>query len=209
MGYNDGHMLERLKQQTLDTVLPYILVIGGFVGLVSSFILTLEKIALLKDPAHQLSCSINPVLSCGSIIMSDQASAFVFPNPILGLIGFSAVITVGMGLLAGATYKRWFWRGLGLGSLFGVVFVHWLIYESLYAIGALCLYCMVVWTVTWPIFWYTTLYNLRKKHLPTPRSLRGVVEFLQQHHADILVAWYIIIIGLIIHNFWYYWSTLL
>ena len=28
------------------------------------------------------------------------------------------------------------------------MFVHWLIFQSLYRIGALCPYCMVVWAVT-------------------------------------------------------------
>jgi len=68
---------------------------------------------------------------------------------------------------------------------------------------------MVVWSITWPIFWYTTLYNLREKNVPTPEKLRGIVSFAQKHHADILVAWYLLIIALILQNFWYYWSTLI
>jgi len=101
-----------LKKRTLQQNLPWILTIGGFIGLASAFVLTLEKIALLKDPAHQLSCSINPVLSCGSIIMSPEASAFNFPNPFIGLAGYAVVITIGMAIFAGAKFKPWFWRGL-------------------------------------------------------------------------------------------------
>lgn len=197
------------KKRTLQQNFPWVLVLGGFAGLAAAFILTLEKIALLKDPAHQLSCSLNPVLSCGNIIMSPEASAFAFPNPFIGLIGFSVVITVGMGMLAGANYKAWFFRGLQLGSLFGLGFIHSLIFESLYDIGALCLYCMIVWTVTVPIFWYTLLYNLREGHLPTPSSLKGVVAFAQRHHIDILITWYVVVILLILQRFWYYWQTLI
>lgn len=189
--------------------MAYILVAGGLVGLAAAAILTIEKFALLENPAHQLSCSINPVLSCGSIMLSDQASAFGFPNPILGLIGFSVVLTIGMALLAGAQFKRWFWLGLQVGSLLGIIFVHWLIYQSLYTIGALCIYCMLVWAVTWPIFWYTTLYNLHAGHLTTPPRLHAAATFMQRHHLDILVAWYVIIVGAIIHQFWYYWQTII
>ena len=32
-----------------------------------------------------------------------------------------------------------------------MVFIHWLIFQSLYRIGALCPYCMVVWAVTIPL----------------------------------------------------------
>lgn len=201
--------MKRPKTHTLDSTLPYILVVGGFVGLVASFVLTMEKIALLKDPAHQLSCSLNPVLSCGSIIASPEASAFHFPNPFIGLAGFAVVITVGMGIIAGATYKRWFWRGLELGTVFGIGFVHWLFYQSLYDVGALCIYCMMVWSITWPIFWYTTLYNLRHGNIPTPKLLTSAVAFAQRYHVEILITWYLLIFIAIMHRFWYYWQTVI
>ena len=44
--------------------------------------------------------------------------------------------------------------------------MHWLIFQSLYVIGALCPYCMAVWAVTIPICWYVTLHNLERGHLP-------------------------------------------
>ena len=43
---------------------------------------------------------------------------------------------------------QWYWIGLTIGTLIGAAFVHWLIFQSLYRIGALCPYCMVVWVVT-------------------------------------------------------------
>lgn len=196
------------KRRNLTQNLPWLLAGGASIGLLAAFVLTIEKFAILEDPAHQLSCSINPVLSCGSIMLSDQSSTFGFPNPFLGIAAFSIVLTIGVAMLAGAQFKRWFWRGLQLGTVFGIVFVHWLIWQSLYAIGALCIYCMAVWAVTWPIFWYTTLYNLREGHIPTPKKGRRVVAFIQKHHADILIAWYALILLLILENFWYYWQTL-
>lgn len=194
---------------TLKNTLPWILVIGAGIGLLAAFILTLEKIALLKDPSYQLSCSINPVLSCGSIIASPEASAFGFPNPFIGLAGYAVVVTIGMALFAGATFKKWFWQGFQIGTFLAVLFVHWLIYTSLYDIGALCLYCMVVWAVTVPIFWYTLLYNLREGHISVPKRLQKSATILQRNHGNILISWYILIIVLILENFWYYWSTLI
>ena len=201
--------MKSITKMNLKQILPWLLVILGFIGLTCAFVLSMEKIALIKNPAYQPSCNLNPVLSCGSIIKTPQAEAFKFPNPFIGLVGFGVVITVGMGLLAGATYKRWFWRGLEIGTLLGIIFCHWLAYESLYTIGALCVYCMVVWSITWPLFWYTTLYNLREGHIPTPRRLKGLVAFMQRHHAEILISWYIVVFVLITQNFWYYWQTLL
>lgn len=198
-----------VKQSTLKQTIPYILLIGGIIGVLCSLTLSIEKVQLLKDPATQPICNLNPVFSCSNVITSPQAEAFGFPNPYIGLVGFGIVATIGAGLLAGARFKRWFWVGLQLGLLFAVGFVHWLIFQALYDIGALCLFCMIVWTITIPMFWYTLLYNLREKNIKTPKSLKSVVAFMQKHHADILIAWYLIIIALILKRFWYYWSTLL
>ncbi len=188
---------------------PYLLIVVGVVGLLAAFILTQEKMSLLKNPGYQPNCNINPVLSCGSIIRTKQAAAFGFPNPFIGLASYAVLITIGVGLLAGAKFKRWFWLGLQGGTIFGLLFVHWLAYESLYSIGALCIYCMLVWVVTIAAFWYTLLYNLREGHIKTPPKLIKLVKFAQRHHLDILIGWYVLIIALIIIRFWYYWKTLI
>src|SRR5689334_17486274 len=121
--------------------LPWILLIGGIIGLAASAVLTVEKLALLRDPAYVPSCSINPILSCGSVMTKPQAEVFGFPNSLLGIAGFAVVVTVAVALLAGATFRRWFWGGLQVGVTLGAVFVHWLMFQSLYRIQALCPYC--------------------------------------------------------------------
>lgn len=188
---------------------PLLLIIGGIIGLLASFMITIDKIELLKNPTFQSPCNINPVISCGSIMKSSQAEVFGFANPLLGLIGFSVVITIGMALLSGAKFKRWFWLGLEGGAILGLIFVHWLISQSLYIIGALCPYCMIVWTVTIPIFFYTTLYNLHEGYIKLPKALRRVGEILQKYHATILFVWYALIVVAILIRFWYYWRTLI
>lgn len=194
---------------TLAKTLPFILVVCGSIGVLAAAILTSEKIHLLQNPTVSLNCDINPIVACGSVINTDQASAFGFPNPYLGLVGFATVTTIGMAMLAGATFKRWFWLGLQFGALFGAGFVTWLQYQSIFEIGALCPYCMVVWTVMIPLFWYTTLYNLREGHIKLAKKYQPVSAFLQRHHGDILISWYLVIFGLILNRFWFYWSTLL
>nr|MCL7021334.1 hypothetical protein [Vibrio vulnificus] len=81
-----------------------LLVITGFLGLLAAWVITLDKFHLLEDPDFTPACSLNPIVSCGSIMESDQASVFGFPNPMLGLVSYGAVIAIGMGLLAGARY---------------------------------------------------------------------------------------------------------
>ncbi|MCK9871361.1 vitamin K epoxide reductase family protein [Nocardiopsis dassonvillei] len=189
--------------------LPWLLALGGAVGLLAATALLVEKIRVLADPSHVPSCSINPVLSCGTVMSTPQAEVFGIPNPILGVIGFSVVTTVGVALLAGARLPRWFHLGLWTGTLFGAGFVHWLIFQSLYRIGALCPYCMVVWAVTVPVFWYTTLHVVRERYLPLPRVLDRPFEHLTRYHSTVLCLWALLLTGAITQAFWTYWTTLL
>lgn len=202
-------MARTLQNRINYKTLAWLFVVGGALGLYAAAEITIDKFRILAEPGFVPSCSINPVLSCGSIMQSAQASAFGFPNPILGLIGFSAVIVVGMSIFAGAKFKTWYWRLFNLGPLFGVIFVHWLFFQSVWRIGALCLWCMLVWAVTIPIFMFTTLYNLGEGHITVPKSMMGLVQVLMTYKYVILVLWYSIIVGLIVNHFWYYFKTVL
>src|SRR5262245_18779589 len=62
--------------------------IAGVLGLAASLTLTDEKISMLTNPSYKPSCSINPVLSCGSVMVTPQASAIGFPNPLIGIVAF-------------------------------------------------------------------------------------------------------------------------
>ena len=125
--------------------LPWLLLLGGVLGLLAAVELTVEKYALDTDPTYEPSCSINPVLSCGSVMATPTGQRIRFPE----LADRRRRIRRArrdrrFTLLAGARPPRWYWAGLGVGVLFGAVFVHWLIAQSLYRIGALCPYCMLV-----------------------------------------------------------------
>lgn len=193
-----------------DAAAPaWLLLVGGLIGLAASLVLLVEKIELLKNPDYVPSCNISPLLSCGSIMRTTQSEAFGFPNPILGVIGFAVVATVGASLLAGAKYGLGFWLGLQAGTTFGAVFVHWLIFQSVYRIDALCPYCMVVWVVTMAIFLHVTLATLRRM-TPQPFGLPArVVRISTEFHGVILTAWVLLVAGLITIRFWDYWLTLL
>ncbi|MBB5924071.1 putative membrane protein [Actinoalloteichus hoggarensis] len=184
--------------------LALLLAVGGAVGFAAAFVLLIERIQLLIDPLYIPSCSLNEVLSCGSVMTTPQAAAFGFPNPIIGVATFPVVTTIGVALLAGARFHRWFWLGLQAGVTFGMVFVHWLIYSSLFEIRALCPYCMVVWAVMLPIFWYTTVANIRTGRLPSGAVGRALVDY---RHV-VMLTWSLVIVALVVQAFWGYWVSL-
>ncbi|MFE7637406.1 vitamin K epoxide reductase family protein [Kitasatospora sp. NPDC057518] len=187
----------------------FLLFLGGLVGLAASAVLTFDKLRILENPSYVPNCNINPVISCGSVMRTEQAEVFGFPNPLLGLAAFGALAAIGAGLLAGAAYRRWFWLGLNAGTAVGVGFAHWLIYQALYDIGALCPYCMVVWATVVALFWYTTLHNLRSGVIPVGPRLGVVVREAARYHWALPVLWAAVIALLVLNRFWYYWSTLL
>jgi uncharacterized membrane protein len=178
-------------------------------GLAAAVALLLERFAVLQDPTHVPSCTLNPILSCSSVMLSDQASVFGFPNPLLGVVGFTLVLTAAVAMLSGARLGEWFWVGLQAGVTFGVVFVHWLVFQSLYRIGALCPYCMLVWVVMIPMFLSVTLRNAQRWQLSLPGPARRALALVLDYRSTILVAWFLVIAALALHRFWAYWSTLL
>ena len=178
------------------------LVVLGGSGLAAAFTLAVDKYRILADPSYEPSCDVNPVLSCGSVMVTDQAEALGFPNPLIGVAAFAVVVAVGVLLAARVPLPGWVVGGLALGAVAGTAFVHWLAFQSLYRIGALCPWCVVVWAVTIPIFVWSALITLRQ-----PRR-SGAVEGLWSARYLLLLGWYLVFVVAILERFWDYWRTL-
>ena len=109
---------------TWQRALPYVLVIGGIIGLIASATLTYDKIHVLADPNYQPGCNLNPVLSCGSVMKTSQASLFGVPNSVFGVLAFSALTVFGLLLIRGQTFSRRSWLIVQAVATVGVVFMH-------------------------------------------------------------------------------------
>jgi uncharacterized membrane protein len=192
---------------SLQKSLPYILIITGIIGILCSFFITYDRMQMLENPQFVPNCNLNPVISCGNVLSSKEGSVFGFPNSFIGLAVFAVITTIGAAMLAGAKFKRWFWLSLNAGMIFGVAFCMWLFYHSVYVINSLCPYCMSVWAITITAFWYVTLYNVDNKHLSIPKGKsQGAYIWVRTHHFDLLILWLLIIGGLILKHFWYYYG---
>ncbi len=160
------------------TGLSILLIVAGAIGFAAAFALTLDKIRLLENPDAQLSCNFSVLIGCITNLSSAQGSIFGFPNPLMGLAGWSVVITIGAAILAGARFARWFWIGLNVGVTGAIALVIWLIAQSIFVLDVLCPWCMVTWAVTIPTFLTVTLYNLRSGHIPSTASVRRTASAL-------------------------------
>jgi uncharacterized membrane protein len=197
-------VLETERDEDLDALEVrdprWMMLVGGAVGLAAAIILTIDKVKFLTAEAAgestALNCDLNAFVSCGGVINTDQASAFGFPNPIIGIVGFTVVLTLGVLLASGVRLPGWIWGGLQVGVLFGIGFVTWLQYQSIYEIEKLCPWCMVVWTMMIPLFVLVTARNLRAF---APGS--AVTRFLSNWTLLVVVLWYVAVIAAIWFQF--------
>ncbi len=175
-----------------------LLLATGITGWIAAAILILEKLQLLQDPDHATSCDITPWVSCGQVMETWQSELFGFPNPFIGLVGFTVIITTGMGLLAGARFDRWYWVGVQAGVTLGVVFAAWLWSQALFEIYVLCLYCMIVWAAMIPLFILTTIRNMVHGVIPAPAAL---TRWLAAWAGPIITVTYIAIAASVFFRF--------
>ena len=180
--------------------------IAGVIGLIASTTLTVEKIKLLLNSSYVPSCNINPIVSCGSVMTTPQASVLGFPNSLIGIAAFTVVTVTGVLAVAKVPLPHWYWIGIAAGTLGGAVFVHWLIFQSLYRIGALCPYCMVVWVATISLLVVVSTVAFRPAG-DGPNSV--VMRELYRWRWSIAALWFTAVFLLILARFWAYWSTLL
>lgn len=178
---------------------PYILIVGSVIGLLASFILTVDTIKFVENPDVSVLCNINPLISCTSVADKWQSEIFGFPNSLLGIAAFAMLFAVGVMLLSGGRSKKPLWLLVNLGCLAAMVFVLWFFYQSVYVIRSLCIYCMATWAVTWPLFLYTTIWNYRENHFGN--KFEKFFRFISKYHGQILVVWYLIVIILILFRF--------
>jgi uncharacterized membrane protein len=180
--------------------------IAGVLGLIASATLTVEKIEILLNPSYVPSCNLNPIVSCGSVMTTPQASVLGFPNSLIGIGAFTVVTVTGVLAVAKVRLPHWYWAGLTLGTLAAAGFVHWLIFQSLYRIGALCPYCMVVWVVTISLLVVVSSIAFG----PAGQDRGGlVVRELYHWRWSIATIWFTAIFLMILARFWDYWSTLI
>ncbi|MBO0608100.1 vitamin K epoxide reductase family protein [Myceligenerans salitolerans] len=164
----------------------------GAIGFVASFALAWEKYLGFINSDRAASCSLNLFVTCTAAMDSWQGALLGFPNPYLGVAAFPVVITTGVVLLTGARLPRWYWTSLLVGTLLGQALVFFLMWTSFYAIVALCPYCMVVWTIMWPLLWYQIVRGAQTGDLPMGAGLR---DALVANRTVILVIGYVLAVG--------------
>jgi uncharacterized membrane protein len=173
--------------------LAIFLIVAGVIGWYAAFALTIEKFATLTDPGGALTCDFSVIVQCSANLESWQGSLLGFPNPVIGLAAWIAPIVVGAALLAGARFADWFWITFNLGVVAAMALVIWLISQSIFDLGTLCIYCMLTWSVTIPLFLTLTLRNVSTGVIPLGARARRVARALYTWVPALTLGCYIVV----------------
>ena len=171
-----------------DVFLYGTMLFSSVLSLIASFVLSVDAIALAKDPTAVLSCNINAVISCGTVGASWQASLLGFPNAYLGLIAEAVVVTICVAALGGVRFPRWFMFAAQIVYTLGLIFAYWLFHQAMFEIGALCPWCLLVTLSTTLVFATMTHINIRDDNLYLPEHLSKPAQSAIKLNLDLLVV---------------------
>lgn len=172
------------------------LLFAGIVGFFASFILTIDKFKVLKDSGFTPSCNINATINCKSVMLSDQAEVFGFPNSLIGIATFAMMLVISVALFLGISFPKLFWQLLVSGTVLAVVFCHWLAFQTIFEIGALCPYCMIAWVATLLVLsvGLRELLDSRKES-STDEVDKAAIETIAKWMLPFHILWATILVG--------------
>jgi len=191
-------------------VTTLVLLLCALLGFVASFVLTYDKIELLKDPQTAISCNINPIISCTSAMSSAPSEILGIPNSLFGLIAYTALIAVTALLLLGNKLTAVTWKLILATGAIGTLFIHYLIIQSLFFLHIICPWCFALWIAT-PIM----LACLIRLFSGTDHAQRLVgrqkrlLAVVLKYITPALVLWYCSLFAAVLLLFWDFWASLL
>jgi uncharacterized membrane protein len=165
------------------------MLVSSFLSLVAALVLAIDAVKLAAQPAGQLSCDINAVLSCGKVAKAWQSQLLGFPNSFIGLMTEPVVITVAIAGLGLVTFPRWFMRAAHIVYGAGLIFALWLLSQSLFVINSLCPWCLLVTGSTITVFsTITRVVLLENSWNFAPERQEKIVSFLERGWGRVFYA---------------------
>ena len=171
---------EDLKKQNLAA---FIMLVGSGLGLLASFVLSIEALELAKNSHAVLSCDFSSALSCSAVANHWSAAILGFPNSFIGVMTLPVMVTIAVALLAGTKFPRWFMFAAQIGVSVGFIFALWMFYMSFVEIGVLCPWCLTLDVGMLLIFGGMTRYNI----LTGVITGKKVKKFVQNDYDIVLL----------------------
>lgn len=181
----------------------WVMLVAGAAAFWAAFVLSVEKLEILKNADAVLSCSLNAVLNCASVMKTWQAEVFGFPNSFIGIMGFAIVIAVAMGGLMRVKYSRVYLVTAQVFYALGLLFAYWLFFQSVYNIQVLCPWCLVVTATTTLVFESLLHINLRENSFGLSKKANSRVQKFLDRQLDIVIVavWLVLLTSLVFIKF--------
>lgn len=202
---------EAMSNQTIFSIrtVGILLTIFGLIGMFASITLLHDTMELAKNPDFVPACSINPILSCSSVMASNQAELFGLPNPVFGIIAFTALLMFGVLITAKTVFPKLIWQLAIITAGVGVFFSHYLFLQSMFVLKTICPWCSLIWILTIAIFWLIASYALDREALSTTLRFMRIRKVWGAYKYVILIGWYAILLLIVFLCFSDYWLSLL
>ena len=137
------------------------MIISGFIGLVTSFVLSIEAWQLAVDSSARFGCDVSSVLSCSAVAQTWQARILGFPTAFLGIFFEAVVLAISVAIFAGVKFPRWYMACTNLLYTIALFFAFWLFGQSYFIIQVLCPWCLLITLTTTLVFGGITRINIR------------------------------------------------
>lgn len=184
-----------LKKIKYEKFIGFLVGTFSLTGIIASFILTIEEIYLLKNPNFILSCSINSIFNCASVMNSWQAELFGFPNSLIGIVGYTFMGTIALHLFIDGKLSKLIALISLVAAKFATIFSYWLIWESVFTIKSLCIYCIISCVSITNIFFSLLVYCIKSEVLKLGSKVNSLVN--KGYYWILISIWYLLLFTLI------------
>lgn len=161
--------------------------VSGLAGVAFTGIQIVEKITISRQPSTVLSCDINSVVSCTSVLTAWQSSVLGPPNSLVGAVMFALLASGGLAGVLGSRASRPYLLTLWGLAVFFLGFASWFMYQTAFRIGALCLWCTGI--VTAVVVISAALTRLNHRHATLGDGRAGRALDLMVHSKGDLIVW--------------------
>lgn len=176
-------ILKNMKPNNKQKLLYGTLSLGATIGLIASFMDTVDKINLLKNAHATLTCNLSSVFSCSNVLNAHQSSVFGFPNSMMCMVFFSLTLSAGLiGWFGGRVIVqlRYFYHAI---ALFFAGFGYWFFWQSIFNLRSICILCVFCYAGALTI--NSVWFRLNYKDMPVSKSFAKMLDRAIANGADI------------------------
>ena len=178
-------------------------------GLVNAVYLSISHYRVYTDPAYESFCAISEAVNCDTVSQSPYSVFLGVPVPVWGVVGFLFfLLLLPFAYHPGARNKR-IWPILFITALAYSIYSLVLAAISSFVINSYCIFCLVSFSITFALLFYTWLVRRRFDDMPLSAALKNDWRFLAERKKSIAgvftpLAMILVLVVLFFPTYWYF-----